>query len=171
MSKKVNKTAGSRRKCKTHVSLPKWHDLSCCEAHRKVCTTAWLLKNDQNNNYLRAKLRTVTKQYNKLVKSKQKQFVDNMFTELDSMEKTNPRGYMQLIRSLRDGNFDKKTPDDTSGVSPLDWHSHFTNLLTQNSDPGKKTDLIEHIKNNIDLFKTKLDDPYSMEEFDIALKD
>ena len=85
MRKKVNITAGSRRNFKKRVSLPKWHDLSCCEAHRKVCTTAWLLKNDQNNNYLIGKLRPVTKQYNKLVKSKQKQFVDNMFTELDSM--------------------------------------------------------------------------------------
>ena len=39
---------------------------------------------------------------------------------------------MQLIKSLREGNFDKNTPDDTSGVIPTDWHSHFTNLLTQN---------------------------------------
>ena len=53
---------------------------------------------------------------------------------------------MQLIKSLRDGNFDKNTPDDTSGVSPTDWHSHFTNLLTQNSDPVKKGNIIEQIK-------------------------
>ena len=84
--KKVNKIGGSRRKCNNkRVSLPKWHDLSCCEAHRKVCTTAWLLKNDQNNTYLRAKLRTFTNEYNKLVKSKQKQFVNSMLSELDSM--------------------------------------------------------------------------------------
>ena len=172
MKKKVGKTAGSRRKSNTNrVSLPKWHDLSCYEAHRKVCTTAWLLKNDQTNSYLRSKLKTATKDYNKLVKLKQKQFVDNMFSQLDSMESNNPRGYMQLIKSLREGNFDKNTPDDTSGVSPSDWQTHFSNLLTQSFDPVKKRDLIEHIKQNIDLFKTNLDDPFSTEEFDLALKD
>ena len=123
MSKKINKTAGCRRKCsKKRTSLPKWHDLSCYEAHRKVCTTAWLLKKDQNNKQLRAKLKTFTNEYNRLVKFKQKQFVDGMFHELDSMEKTNPRGYMQLIKSFREGSFDKNIPDDTSGVSPNEWH-------------------------------------------------
>ena len=172
MKKKINKTAGSRRNCnKKRASLPKWHDLSCCEAHRKVCTTAWLLKNDQNNSYLRSKLKTFTKEYNKLVKLKHKEFVDNLFSELDSMENNNPRGYMQLIKSLREGNFDKNTPDDTSGVSPSDWQTHFSKLLTQNVDQVKKNNLIELIKQNIDLFKTNLDDPFSAEEFNKALKD
>ena len=41
MSRKVNKIEGSRRKTnQNRASLPKWHDLSCCEEHRKVCTTA-----------------------------------------------------------------------------------------------------------------------------------
>ena len=60
-----------------------------------------------------------------MVKTKHRQFIDNMFTELDSMHHNNPRGYMQLIKSMREGNFDKQTPDDTSGVSPSEWFSHF----------------------------------------------
>ena len=83
------------------------------------------IKADPENRYLRTQLRLFTKDYNKLVKSKQKQFVENMFSELDSMERDNPRGYMQLISSMRDGNFDRSTPDDTSGISPSQWHSHF----------------------------------------------
>ena len=94
---------------------------------------ARLLKSDPDNTYLRSKLRSVTKEYNRLVKFKQKQFVENMFSELDSMQHDNPRGYMQLINSMRDGNFDRSTPDDTSGVSPSAWYMHFSNLLTKNS--------------------------------------
>ena len=172
MDKRVNKTAGSRRKCnKKRSSHPKWHDLSCCEAHRKVNTTARLLKNDPKNSYLRGKLRTETKDYNKLVKSKNKEFVDNMFNELDSMQNNNPRGYMQLVKSMRAGNFDKNTPDDTSGVSPLDWFSHFSNLFTEKTDQVRNDSLTDFVQKNIDLFKTKLDDPFSVKEFESALKD
>ena len=117
------------------------------------------------------KLRTETKQYNKLVKSKHKQFIDNMFTELDAMQHNNPRGYMQLIKSMREGNFDKQTPDDTAGVSPTDWHSHFSSLLAQQIDPTNKQNLDEIISENVELFKSKLDDPISEKEFDHAIKD
>ena len=111
-----------------------------------------------------------TKDYNKLVKSKQKQFVDNMFMELDSMENDNPRGYMQLINSMREGNFDRSTPDDTSGVSPSNWHSHFKELLTKTSNSDKNDQLLEFIDQNIDLFKSKLDDQFSINELETALK-
>ena len=90
---------------------------------------------------MRGKLRSEIKEYNRLVKSKHKQFVDNMFTELDSMQHGNPRGYMELVKSMRDGNFDKQTPDDTSGVSPSEWFTHFSNLLSQKVDPGRKENL------------------------------
>ena len=139
INKKIDLKAGSRRKCKVRKAQnPKWHDLSCDEAHRIVITIARLLKGDPKNSYLGGKLRKATKTYNKLVKSKHKQFVDNMFTELDSMEHDNPRGYMELIKSMREGNFDKQTPDDTSNVSPSDWQSHFSNLLSKKVDPIQK---------------------------------
>ena len=53
------------------------------------------------------------------------------------MQQNNPRGYMQLIKSMRDGNFDKQTTDDTSGVSPTDWYTHFSNLLAKQVDFNK----------------------------------
>ena len=162
---KVLKKAGGRHKVfKKQPLFPKWHDLSCCEAHRKVYTTARLLKSDPDNRYLRSKLRLVTKDYNKLVKSKQKQFVENMFVELDSMENDNPRGYMQLINSMREGNFDRNTPDDTSEVSPSNWHSHFNELLTKTSESKTNDQLLEFIDQNIDVFKSKLDDQFSIKK-------
>ena len=172
MKRVVNKIAGSRRNCKKRkVAHPKWHDLSCAEAHRKVTTTARFLKGDPKNSFLRGKLQTESKDYNRLVKSKHKQFVENMFTELDSMENNNPRGYMQLVKSMREGNFDKLTPDDTSNVIPRDWHSHFSNLLAKQNDPTKTDNLNNFVKDNVDSLQTKLDDPITVVDLQFALKD
>ena len=113
---------------KKKVCHPKWHDLSCDEAHRKVTTSARLLNLNPNDKCLGAQLRQDIKNYKKLVKLRNRQFVDNMFLELDSMQNNNPRGYMELIRAMRDGDFDKSTTDDTSGVSPSKWHTHFYKL-------------------------------------------
>ena len=123
LHQKILKNNGKRNK-KSH---PKWHDLSCAEAHKKVVLTGKLLKSNPNNPYLRGKLQTETKQYKRLAKSKQKEFVDKLFSQLEDMEASNPRGYMELIRSMRTGNFDKDMPDDTSHIDPSIWHQHFNN--------------------------------------------
>ena len=170
--RKGAKIAGSRRKFKKHNCVhPKWHDISCSEAHRNVLTTAKFLKHDPKNSYLRGKLQTETKLYNKLVKSKHKLFIENMFKELDTLENSDPRGYMQLVKSMREGNFDKTTPDDTSGVSPNDWHHHFSKLLAKKIDSATQYDLNNFFKDNVDFFKTKMDDPISYTELDSAIQD
>ena len=148
-----------------------WHDLSCSELHRRLSTTACILKIQPNNAYLRGKLNKETKEYKKLVKMKNKQFVDNMFNELDSMENNNPRGYMELIRSMRDGSFDKCTTDDTSGVSPSTWYSHFSNLLAKNVDTIEKINLEDFIKNNINSIENELNTSFSSAEVSAGLKD
>ena len=111
---KMNRNDKNKKKKIRRISHPKWHDISCSEAYRKVSTTSRFLKGDPKNAYLRGKLVKETKEYNKLVKLKNKQFVDNLFIELDLIERNNPRGYMELSRSMRNGNFDKAIPDDTS---------------------------------------------------------
>ena len=108
----------SLKKGKKRKSHPKWHDFSCAEAHKNVMLSSKLLKMDPKNSYLRGKLFSETKLYNKLVKNRQKRFVDQMFDELDSIHNNNPKGYWDLIKSMRDGNFDKEVSDDTSSISP-----------------------------------------------------
>ena len=170
LAKKNEKKNKCKRK-KRKVSHPKWHDLSCSEVHRRLSTTARILKIQPNNAYLRGKLNKETKEYKKLVKMKNKQFVDNMFNELDSMENNNPRGYMELIRSMRDGSFDKCTTDDTSGVSPSTWYSHFSNLLAKNVDTIEKINLEDFIKNNINSIENELNTSFSSAEVSAGLKD
>ena len=59
ISENNTQSSNKRRKIKIKqkVFLPKWHDLSCNELHRKVSATARLLKGDQRNQFLGAKLR------------------------------------------------------------------------------------------------------------------
>ena len=103
----------------------------------------------------------LTFEYNKLVKLKNKQFVENMFAELDSMQNNDPRGYMDLVKSMRDGSFDRAISDDTSGVSPSTWHSHFSNLLAKKIDPVK-SDVLE---------ENELNEPFTHLELLVGLKD
>ena len=91
--------------------------------------------------------------------------------ELDSMEKCNPRGYMELVKSMRDGGFDKAVPDDTSSIPPSSWHIHFSNLLAKKVDPEIQNNLKKLITENIDNFQNELSEPFSTLELSSALKE
>ena len=160
----------NKRKTKQKRFHPKWHDISCEEAHRKVTTLSRLLKNDQKNQFLTSRLRLAIKEYNKLIKLKNKQFIDNMFIELDSMERNDPRGYMDLVRSMRNGGFDKATTDDTSGISPTMWFNHFSDLLAKQVDPVEKDNFEQLVKDNIDSIDNELNEPFTLQELLVGLK-
>ena len=66
--------------------------MSCADAHRSVMLRSKKLKANPKNAYLKGKLVTETKTYNKLIKSKQKNFVDSMFNQLDAINKNDPKG-------------------------------------------------------------------------------
>ena len=156
-----------KRKRRNH---PKWHDKSCADAHRDVVKTSKLLKGDPKNSFLKGKLITETKIYNKLVKNKQKEFVDKMFSDLESIKKNDPKGYMDLIKSMRDGNFDKEVSDDTSDISPQSWFDHFSKLLAKNCESESNIDHQTIINSEIDLFATELDHPFTRTELLRGLK-
>ena len=97
------------------------------------------------------------KQYKKLLKSKQKLFVEKIFEELDSFKNSNPHGYMNVIKSLKSGAFDKTICDDSSFVSPDTWQSHFQNLLGPPIPTECDRDLSQYIAAHIDNFSSELD--------------
>jgi hypothetical protein len=53
-----------------------------------------------------------------MIKYKQGQFTENLFSELETMHNNDPRKYMQLVNSLKTGSFDKVKPSDTEAISP-----------------------------------------------------
>ena len=92
-----------------NASKPKWFDVSCEALQRQLRVTSRLLSLQPNNPYLKGKLFTESKEYKRACQLKKRQHVQGMFLELEAMHKSNPKGYMDLVRSLRDGIFDKKS--------------------------------------------------------------
>ena len=109
---------------------PKWHDATCDSLKKRIKQSSYLLKKQPKNPYLRGCIQSETKQYNKLLKTKHKEYINKLFVDLDNLHNTNPRGYMNLVKSLRDGSFDKTVSDDATFISPEKWRQHFAALLS-----------------------------------------
>ena len=148
------------RKKPSTVSKPKWFDVSCETLQRQLRVTSRLLKMQPSNQYLKSKLFVECKDYKRLRQLKKRQYVQSMFVELDEMHKSNPKGYMDLVKSLRDGSFDKRVAETTSHVSPENWKQHFQGLLGPNVEetPSQEA-LISFVEENCDAAKSHLDQP------------
>ena len=150
------------RKRSSTVRKPKWFDVSCETLQRQLRVTSRLLKIQPNNQYLKSKLFVECKEYKRLRQQKKRQHVQSMFVKLDEMHKSNPKGYMDLVKSLRDGSFDKKVAETTSHVSPESWKEHFQGLLGPVVDQSPSQDeLITFVKENCDSAKSCLDQSIS----------
>ena len=113
-----------------------------------------ITKNPQNP-FLRAKLLRESKNYNRVRKQKQKEFTNNLFLELDQLHKSNPKGYMNIINSIRDGSFDKAIQSTTDHVTPEKWREHFLNLLGPPIESNQcDRDMSDFLSNNCDLFSS-----------------
>ena len=153
------------------LNYPKWHDRSCEEHRRQLRITSKILQKNPQNPYIRGKLISESKVYNRLRKQKQKEYINNLFLELDQLHQSNPKGYMNIVNSIRDGSFDKAVKDDTDNVSPDLWRDHFQRLLGPAvAMDQKNTDLKSFINSNCDKFTSELDCPFSLTELTVAVK-
>jgi hypothetical protein len=156
---------------KPRVKHPRWFDMSCHQAYSAVKATAALLSKEPRNAWLRGKLCKESKDYNRVVRQNQKSFVDGLFKDLEAMDRTDPKGYMDLIKSMKQGRFDKQMPSDTSSVSSDVWFTHFKELLGKSlSVTPEEEDMELYISQNIDLLQTELDRPFSREELRNVIK-
>jgi hypothetical protein len=110
------------------------------------------------------------KEFKKLRKHKQQEFVNHLFTDLNQLYVSNPKGYMDLVKSLRDGTFDKSVTNPTSHVSPEKWQEHFQSLLGPPvpRSPSEE-ELIDYVKQNCDALKSELDRHFSKAELLTAI--
>ena len=155
-----------RKKTSRKIVKPKWHDATCESLSKEIRQTASLLKKYPNDSFLRGLIQSESKKYKKLVKSKHKEFIGKLFKDLDSLHTANPRGYMNLVKSLRDGSFDCKVSDDTSFISPEKWREHFCTLLGPPIKPTPSDQiLIDFVEKNCDNFESELGNPFTLPEF------
>ena len=83
--------------------MPKWHDATCESVLKQINQTSLLVKKYPKSQYLKTQLLGASKQYKKLLNSKQKLYLNKMFDDLDNLKNNNPRGNMNI------GSFDKKS--------------------------------------------------------------
>ena len=156
---------------KPRVKHPRWYGMSCHQAYQAMKTTASLLQKNPKNAWLRGKLSKESKEYKRVVKLSQKTFVDSVFKDLEAINRTDPKGYMDLVQSLRQGRFDKKMPSDTAGVAADTWFDHFHDLLGRSMAPTADENSMQNFTaQNADKFQTELDKPFCSEELKNALK-
>ena len=72
------------------IKNPVWHDYTCEEIKIKLRQTSLLLKKYPKNPFLLGRLNSEQKQYKKIVKSKHKDYINKMFSELDQLHDSNP---------------------------------------------------------------------------------
>ena len=173
----IPKGAIPRRSARAHSGsckrklYPKWHDLECHTLLANLKKTSKLLSSDLRNPWLKGKLSQESKLYKRLVKHKQKLFTDNLFLQLQSMHGSDPKKYMDLVNSLRNGNFDRAKKSDSQAVEPDEWFDHFSSLLGKNVQPSESEVEMERFFNeNVDSFQTELDHPFSKSFFLNQLK-
>ena len=159
---------GRNRKVKRkmcQIIKPKWFDKSLDTIQKKIRLTSRLLKNQPGNPFLRGKLLAESKDFKRLRRLKKKEYVNHIYSELDQLHKSNPKAYMDLVKSLRDGSFDKNVSDSTSHVSPEKWREHFQGLLGPPAQQSPEEDiLIEYVRQHCDTAKSDLDNPFSRSE-------
>ena len=81
------------------------------------------------------------------------------------MHQSDPRRYMDLVRSLRQGRHDKVTPSDTAGVSPEEWFQHFRQLLGSAQEPKDDEQMMrDYIDTNCAALGWDLDQPITKDE-------
>ena len=92
-------------------------------------------------------------------------FINDLFKDLDDLHKVNPKGYMNLVKSLRDGSFDRKASDDTSFIDPKTWREHFSTLLGPTIDLTQdQQTLIDYVDNNCEKYESDLGKPITLPE-------
>ena len=123
-----------QKSCK-RKSHPKWHDYECQGLLLSLKRTSKLLSNNPKNPWLKGKLIQESKEYKRVTKYKQKLFTDNLFSQLKSMHGSDPQQYMELVNSLRSGNFDKRKNSDIEAIEPDERFSHFYLRSKSISDP------------------------------------
>ena len=165
------RVGGCRRSVRPHIKRPIWHEKSCNQAYSDIQKTAALLRKDPNNAWLRGKLNKENKFYKKLQKQQQGQFIDKLFGQLDQCQNNDPKKYMELVKKIRDGTFDKKFSSDSDSVSPDDWKIHFENLLGPKTQKCVTHENFEnYIKNNVDTCEDIFEHPLTKDEVLAAIK-
>ena len=142
LSLKVRKVKRTKEKDK------KWYDKDCHTLKKKLKS---ILKQLNSNkvycNNLKQKLRidyfTVKKQYKRLIKKKHREYKNNIFQKIQSLDPNLKGDFWKLLDALR-----KSKTKESNNISSEEWISHFKNLLFDNNQQNIELNTLSHDVNN-----------------------
>jgi hypothetical protein len=83
-----------------------------------------------------------------------------MFEQLDDCHKNDPQKYMEIVKKIRDGKFDKQKKSDSDSISPDVWRDHFSHLLGPKIEKNDQhLNQEKFLKNNIERHNEIFEQP------------
>ena len=90
---------------------------------------------------------------------------------METLLKSNPQKYLDLVKSLKNDSFDKIKNSDTDSVKPDEWFSHFSNLLGKSLDKFQADeDMEKYVAEHLDIVESDLDFPFTKKELLCSVK-
>ena len=118
------------------------------------------IKKDPYNRQLVDEFYRIKKSYKALIKKNKRKFEENIWAQLEHLERRNPTEYWKLFNDLK--NVDKAHKQNE--ISMNDWINHFSSLLNKSatSDPIRNQSMAEYIGSTGSLIFNELN--YRMSE-------
>ena len=144
------------------VKPPPWHDSTSEAQFREIKQLSSLLHKNPCDPWVQGKLKTESNNHKQVLNKQQPLFVNRSFTDLESIEQNDPKGYFKLSKKMKTGCFDKNKQSDTETVCPSEWISHFKDLLGKQCVKFKKEELLlQYVKEIIYSFVSELNNPFN----------
>ncbi len=135
----MKRTKNKKKKSK------EWYDFTCYEMGKRLKLLGKLCSNSPKDPFLRGRLITTRKEYNKLIRYKKQSWKNDIIKKIEETEEKNTKEYWNLIDKLKD---EKK---ETTIYNPEKFQSFFKNLYS-----GKSLNIEPFHKNIEQIVKNSL---------------
>ncbi len=130
----INRSKRKKRPNKKKSKLG--FDNECLSLRREVRSLGRAIHRNPYCKNLRIKFLAESKRYKKLIKKKEKEVHNELYTKLCTIESNNPKEFWQIIDKLK-----TTKPNLADDISPEEWIKHFQTLYTVQPDLSLKPDL------------------------------
>ena len=159
LKKKRNSNRNKRKK-----SPKKWYDHTCQEMSRRLKDVTKLYVKSPTNPHLRSSYCKTRKEYKKLLKTRKKEWQNEMISKLETLEKEHPKEYWKLINELRE----KKQRETSFNTS--NFVKFFQNLYSK-IDTNKSDEEVEKfVSETFKQFHSSSEPIFTLEELISAIK-
>ena len=149
---KMRKPKHPARKSKKKVVKKKWFTNDCMILKSRLERLGKSLRQDPYNYTLVSEYRHLRKQYKKCIKTSRQKYVDNIWSNLESLQSRDPKAFWKLFDELKELDTVRKS----NPISMDTWRSHFYALLNRHfkPNPNVETNIDNFLANNKNVFNS-----------------